>query len=61
MSNLALILESPKIFTSLRRVADMGEIRINVTNFLTIGLMSFVAVYVINKGLEYAGKPQYKA
>ena len=45
----------------IRRLATMGEIRINVTNFLTIGLMAFVAVFVINKGLDYAGKPQFKA
>lgn len=39
----------------------MGEVRINLTNFLTIGLMAFVAVYVINKAVSYAGHPEYRA
>ena len=39
----------------------MGEVRINLTNFLTIGLMAFVAVYIINKGVAYMGHPEYKA
>lgn len=38
----------------------MGEIRVNLTNFITIGLMAFLAVIVINKGLQYAGKPHWK-
>jgi hypothetical protein len=39
----------------------MGEVRINLTNFLTIGLMAFVAVYTVNKALDYTGMPQWKA
>jgi len=37
----------------------MGEIRINLTNFITIGLMAFIALFIINKGLQAAGKPQW--
>lgn len=33
----------------------MGEIRINLTNFITIGLMAFVFVYVAGKALDVAG------
>ena len=39
----------------------MGEVRVNLTNFLTIGLMAFVAVYAINKGLTAAGYQQWVA
>ena len=39
----------------------MGEIRINLTNTISIGLMSFVFIWLANKGLTYAGKPQWKA
>lgn len=37
----------------------MGEIRINLTNFITIGLIAFVAVYALNKGLRAAGQGQW--
>lgn len=39
----------------------MGEVRINLTNFLTIGLMAFVAVFLVNKAVTYSGHPEYKA
>lgn len=39
----------------------MGEVRVNLTNFLTIGLMAFIAVYAINKGLAYANMSQWQA
>lgn len=39
----------------------MGEVRINLTNFVTIGLMAFVAVWAINKGLAAAGQTQFQA
>ena len=45
----------------LSRVGKMGEIRINLTNTISIGLMAFVFVWLANKGLTYAGKPQWKA
>lgn len=38
----------------------MGEIRVNLTNFITIGLMAFVAVYAINKALTLGGLPQWR-
>lgn len=38
----------------------MGEVRINLTNFITIGLMAFVGVYAINKSLTLAGKPGWR-
>jgi len=33
----------------------MGELRINLTNFLTVGLMAFVFVYIANKLLPMVG------
>lgn len=38
----------------------MGELRVNVTNFITVGLMAFVALYAINKGLTLVGKPEWR-
>lgn len=38
----------------------MGEIRVNLTNLITIGLMAFVAIFVINKGLTMAGLQQWR-
>lgn len=38
----------------------MGQVRINLTNFITIGLMAFVAVYAINKGLSMANLSQWR-
>lgn len=34
----------------------MGELRINLTNFVAVGAMAFVGIWVINKGLRAAGK-----
>jgi len=49
------------VFINFYRVRNkMGEVRVNLTNFITIGLMAFLAVIVINKGLQYSGKPQWK-
>lgn len=39
----------------------MGEVRINLSNFLAVGLMAFIAVWLINTGLTKAGMSQYKA
>lgn len=39
----------------------MGEVRINLTNFIAVGLMSFVAVWAVNKGLTAAGYSQFTA
>lgn len=39
----------------------MGEVRINLTNMIAVGLMAFAMVWAINRGLTYAGKPDWKA
>jgi hypothetical protein len=39
----------------------MGDIRINVPNIITIALVSFVGVWLINKGLTVAGMQKYAA
>jgi hypothetical protein len=39
----------------------MGNIRIDLANSITIGLIAFVAVFLINKGLTKAGLSQYTA
>jgi len=35
--------------SQLEQGKNMGEIRVNLTNFITIGLMAFVFVYLANK------------
>lgn len=35
----------------------MGEIRINLSNFVAVGLMAFIGVWAINKGLKAVGAP----
>ena len=35
----------------------MGEIRINLSNFVAVGLMAFIGVWAIDKGLKAAGVP----
>lgn len=39
----------------------MGTIRIDLTNFITISLVGFVGVFIINRLLDKAGKPTWKA
>lgn len=39
----------------------MGNIRIDLANVITIALVGFVGVFVINKALEKTGLSQYKA
>jgi hypothetical protein len=39
----------------------MGNIRIDIANVITIGLVAFVGVWLINKGLGIAGMSQYAA
>ena len=39
----------------------MSEVRPSITNFITIGLMAYVGVWLVNKALDKAGKPQWKA
>lgn len=38
----------------------MGNVRIDVANVLTISLVAFLGVYLINKGLDMAGLTQFK-
>jgi large-conductance mechanosensitive channel len=46
---------------SLSGVIKMGEVRINLSNFVVVGLMAFVAVWAINKGLAAANLQKYQA
>jgi hypothetical protein len=39
----------------------MGNIRIDVANVVTIALVAFVGIWLINKGLGVAGMSQYAA
>jgi hypothetical protein len=39
----------------------MGNIRIDISNAVTIGLVAFVGVFLINRALSAAGKPEWKA
>lgn len=38
----------------------MGEIRVSLPNFLTVGLMAFVFVYVANRALTRANLDQWR-
>ncbi len=37
----------------------MGDIRINFPNVITISLVGFVGVFIINRALRRFGMPQY--
>jgi len=37
----------------------MGEVRINLSNFISIGLMAFIFLFVVNKALAAAGKSNW--
>jgi hypothetical protein len=39
----------------------MGNIRIDLANIITISLVGFVGVFLINKALSAAGLSQYTA
>lgn len=39
----------------------MGEIRISLTNFITIGLISYASLWAINHAMKKFGMEQYKA
>lgn len=39
----------------------MGNLRIDLTNVVTISLVAFVAVFLINRALSMAGYSQYRA
>jgi len=38
-----------------------GQLSINLTNLITVGLIAFIAVFAINKALAYANMPQWQA
>jgi len=35
----------------------MGELRINLTNFITVGLLAFAFIFIANKLLPMVGLP----
>lgn len=39
----------------------MGNVRIDLANVITISLVGFVGVWLINRGLTYANLSQFKA
>jgi len=39
----------------------MGNVRIDLGNVITISLVAFVGIWLINRGLDKAGLTQYKA
>jgi len=39
----------------------VGNLRVSLDTFITVGLMAFVFVWLINRGLSYAGYQQYQA
>jgi len=39
----------------------MGNVRIDLANVITISLVAFVGVWLINRGLTAANLSQYKA
>lgn len=39
----------------------MGNVRIDVANFVTISLVAFAGVWLINRGLDKFGLTQWKA
>lgn len=39
----------------------MGNVRIDLANVVTIGLVAFLSVYAINRGLEKINMGAYKA
>lgn len=39
----------------------MGDLRINLRTAVTVGLLAFASVWVINRGLNYAGMTSWQA
>lgn len=39
----------------------MGDLRINLRSVVTIGLLAFASVWVVNRGLSYAGMTNWQA
>lgn len=38
----------------------MGDIRVNLTNIVTVGLIAYAGLFIINRAVTYAGKPQWR-
>jgi hypothetical protein len=38
-----------------------GVVRVDLANFVTIGLTAFVFVWILNRGLKYAGLTEWEA
>ncbi len=39
----------------------MGNIKLDLANVITIGLVGFLGVFIVNRALTAAGYSQYKA
>lgn len=39
----------------------MGDLRIHPRTFITAGIMAFLFIWLVNRGLGYAGLSQYMA
>jgi len=39
----------------------MGNVRVSLDQFVTVGLMAFIFVWLVNRGLNMAGYSQYEA
>lgn len=39
----------------------MGDIRLNVRTVVTVGLVGFAGVWLVNRALKYAGLSQWAA
>lgn len=37
----------------------MGQVRIDLSNFISVGLMAFIFLFAVNKGLAAAGKSNW--
>ena len=51
MIQIPAAINGAEFLNFFRRLDAMGEVRINLTNFISVGLMAFVGVWLINKGL----------
>ena len=45
----------------IRGLSKMGNLKISVGNIATVGLIAFVSVWAINRGLKMAGKSNWAA
>lgn len=42
-------------------VSRMGNLKVSVGNVATVGLIAFISVWAINRGLTYANKASWRA